>query len=339
MERAISPVIGVLAMVIVTILLASMFAVTFPDVRVWDLQWARDVDRGDFRPDGGAGGGVPAVVYTDERGTLHAVAPGGAVRTYSPVPDQGDWNAEAIGPLKRDLDGDGRLEVPYVDGQNDLVIIDAANESDVLVSDAGKRHLAVGEWGNATLDTETSVFYVDNGDGNSYRYTPGDPSGERNELAVDAARNVKAVAGVADYDGDGDADVVFVDNDGHPAYFDDGAVHRPGVHAVGNSAPYGVGEPRDMDGDGRVRLPSINPTRGENVVVVSEDGDTTALAGADYAKKAPVVAIDWTGDDRKEVVFVDEGQELSYVTLDGTRHVITGPEGDPIEADADQGTG
>lgn len=356
MNRAISPVWGVVIMVVITILLASMFAVALPglyDLDVPERQADELVSGGHVGPGGNAsdGGGTTSpwalpqdtVVFTDEQGHLYSYHDGN-VTAYRPPAADSDWQVAAIGPKKLNFDDDARKEVPFVNEENDLKLIDSTNETQVLVRDgAAMTFLAVGTWGSEELDLarESAVYYIDDHTQAIYRVAPGQEpqavwDGDEGDDDDGGSTNIKALVGVADFNGDGDTDILYVNNQEKLTYVDGGTANVVDYDGIGSSTSYGygVGQPVDLDGDGTPRVPVV--TGHKNVVLLGRGGNVTDLGSNEEAAPVPVTAVEAPGN-YWGVVYVSKGEVLYHVTASGERHKLLGPNGDPITADADQG--
>jgi flagellar protein FlaG len=265
-----------------------------------------------------------AIVFTNASGALRSVTTDGTIADYGVT-------AAVIGPKEIDFDGDDRLEIPYVRPDGTLAIVDSSGDVEPLATgvETNDTLLGVGTW-----RYETSVFYVNESDGGYvYRVAPGeDPErvfGDGDPIAA------TAIAGVADVDDDGDADLVYADPSANVTYLDEGVVHDVG-QKVGTNWSVGIGAPRTFDGTPPPRVPIVDD--GSDVTLLSAANVTTALTTDGDAVQTPVAGIDWTGDGDREVVFVDATTgTLQYVRLDGTIGTITDDDGDPVTANRDAG--
>jgi flagellar protein FlaG len=265
-----------------------------------------------------------AVVYTTPTGWLESVSPDGTVTNYSVT-------AAAIGPEAIDFDGDDRLEVPFVHANGTLGTVDRSGEAEHLATGAETNAtlLAVGTWRHGT-----SVFYVNESDG-GYLYRVGPDSGPERVFADGSPIEASAIGGLADYNDDGDLDLVYADPSANVTYVDGKTAHDVG-RTVGTGPGVGIGAPREFDGSAPPRAPFVDA--GGDVALLSAGNGKTALTGSGPAASAPVAGLDWTGNGDREVVFVDASSgTLYYVRLDGTVVEITDDGGDPIAADPETG--
>jgi len=265
-----------------------------------------------------------AVVYTTAVGSLRSVAPDGTTESYGVT-------AAAIGPKEIDFDDDDRLEIPFVRPDGTLAIVDESGDAEDLATGAktASTLLAVGTWRH-----ETSVFYVNESD-DGYVYRVGTDAGPERVFADGAPIRASAIGGVADYNDDGDPDLVYANSTANVTYVDGKTTHDVG-RSVGTSSGVGIGAPREFDGTAPVRIPFVDA--GGEVALLSAANAKSILTGSGPATETPVAGIDWTDDGSREVVFVDAATgTLYYVRLDGTVVEITDPDGDPIAADPETG--
>ena len=264
------------------------------------------------------------IVYTTAEGSLRSVSPDGITENYGVT-------AAAIGPKEIDFDGDDRLEVPFVRPDGTLAIVDESGDAEDLATGAETEStlLAVGTWRH-----ETSVFYVNESDGD-YVYRVGVDAEPERVFADGAPIRASAIGGVADYNDDGDPDLVYANSTANVTYLDGKTAHDVG-RSVGTNSGVGIGAPREFDGTAPVRLPFVDA--GGDVALLSATNAKSTLTGSGPAAEAPVAGIDWTNDGSREVVFVDASTEtLYYVRLDGTVVEITDSDGDPIAANPEPG--
>jgi flagellar protein FlaG len=262
------------------------------------------------------------IVFT-VAGALKSVAPDGSIENYG-------VSAAAIGPKEVDFDGDERLEVPFVRSNGELALVDADGETQVLATGAKATDtlLGVGTWRHGT-----SVFYVNESDGNYvYRAAPG-----RQPERVFADGNpiaASAIAGIGDYDDDGDPDLVFANGSANVTYVDEKTKHHVG-RAVATGDSIGIGAPRVFDAE-PIGLPFVDDGRDVALLSATNAKDTLTTGGP--ANATPVAGIDWNDDGTREVAFIDAGTgTLQYVRLDGTVVTITDSAGDPVSADPETG--
>lgn len=269
---------------------------------------------------------IRELVYVDSvTGLLSTVNASGNVTRYDAS------NVRAIGPKEIDFDSDGLREIPYLTDSGHVKLIDEQNRTATLAAGANvtKTLLGVGTWRG-----ETSVFYVNQSDdGHIYRVSPGDAPQE--VLVGGNGVEASAVAGVADYNGDSDADLIYTGTSQNVKYVDGGNTIDVGRN-VGQNNGIGIGEPRQFDASGVVRAPMIDGSN--NVGLLAFDNQKEALTSGGVAAKAPTAGIDLTGGPQLETVYVDSSSDtLYYVTLDGSTQQLTNETGDPIKPDVGAG--
>lgn len=269
----------------------------------------------------------PVSVYADSSDTVTVLYENGTTKSLGVT-------AEVVGPMA-DVDGDGTLEVPYVDSNNNLYILGLDGESETLVNgNAAKQkdYIATGDWND---DGTTSVFYENTSDGKLYRVESG--GSPKAVLGPDGKKiATNSVLGVADYDGDGDRDLVFLGSSDTAKYYDGETINSTGFSSFGSNNGLGVGEPTSFEDRG-VRIPYI--TGSNNLALLAADGGKEKL-NTNYGKavKAPVAAVDWNGDGRKELMHVNTDNNEIYVGyLNGSVDMVTDDSGSTIQTTASVG--
>lgn len=268
------------------------------------------------------------VVFVDaDTNELSSVAPDGTVTRYG-------VDAEAIGPKQIDIDGDGLREIPYVDSSNRLRVVDAAGEVQTLTTDAAHTPLQADYTtllGVGELDGETSVFYLNTTDtvgGEASIYRVG-IDGESEQVTADGSGvDATAIAGLGDMNGDDENELVYVGSSQGIHYIDDGEEYTGTDIGVNNGA--GIAAPRVFASGEADNIPYID---GSNEVKLYPSRPSDALTGG--AVKSPISGIDFGGDERLEVVYVDsDDSTINYVYRNnGTVVAVTDEDGDPITAD------
>ncbi|PSQ53273.1 hypothetical protein BRD20_03585 [Halobacteriales archaeon SW_8_65_20] len=292
-----------------------------------------------------------AIVYTSpDTGRLYSRTPDGA-RT-----DYGVTGVQAIGPKQVDLDADDVAEIPYVADNGSLMIIDGNGEGKLLVaaddskapispdnenSNFGSEGtlLATGEWNGGF-----AVFYAGTGQDGSgdpqiYRVdTDGNPSVVSETENVDNADGGKSVAGIHDFNADGDDDLVYIGDSQQVWWIDDGTRQGTSIEPSINSIA-AMGQPRriDVNGDGDRTDPGdhwLPFTTGSGYVGLLNDDDNVVRPSSDVAAEYhPMTIFDWNGDGRRDVIYVSSNDDtLYYVTPSGDiRRILIGSE--PVSVD------
>ena len=198
-----------------------------------------------------------------------------------------------------DLDDDGGREIPAVNGDGDLILIEATSapaSTTPLASGArtakneGASGLAVGD---VMGDGVPEVLYVDGSSGNIRAV---DPQGNQS-VVVESSGGAYKILGYGDFNGDGDSDTVFIDNNGELTYQDDGAENGTGFDAGASDAG---GDLADYDLDGTLEVTLVDGSG--NLDLISEGGSEQKFTNDGFSK-GPLGAVDWRGDDSLEVAY------------------------------------
>jgi len=282
----------------------------------------------------------PGVVYATTGGSLSTVDTSGVVAES----EYGVSGVEAAGPQQLDFAFGSEPEVPYIDGNGDLGIVDLSGNRRTLVDDdtyvpgVNSQRLAVGEVSVATNNdfrTGTGPFvYFINGIGLLTRV---DANG--NVAPVEDGNNnniiAQAVAGTGDIDGDGTPELVYVDSNSQFAYLEERNNGKAQTVSLTGSptlnTPNAVGEPADFDSDGQAEIPYIDGS--EDVNYVDDTGTvTTVVSGA--GGEVPVGAADRDSDNTPEIVYVDASgtQRLAYADPTDGKVFMTDSSGNEITA-------
>lgn len=269
---------------------------------------------------GGAAGEstTPVAVYADDGDTLTVLYADGTTGSLGVT-----GSVSHVGRAA-DLDGDGRLEAPYVTTDGALRIAGTNGTVRTLASDAdtGKGVIATGDWDG---DGRVSVYYEAASDGNLYRVQTGtSPTAVTGPDGGALATN--GVVGVADYDGDGTRDLLFLGSSSTLKYYDGATVSSTGFSSFGSNYGLGVGAPADFDGDGVPRVPYV--TGSQTLGLLAADGSKTPVAAKQTPAKAPVGHGDWTGDGSPDILYVgSDDSHLQYAALGGPSGAVSGPDG------------
>jgi len=240
-------------------------------------------------------------VFTDSKGNVTTANSTGETTLAA--------NAEVLGPLVSDIDGDGSEDIPYVPAGGTVHIVNPDGTDETELSSNGSHSpslLGVGQWNN----TRMSVYFASGA--TIYRTNPS----EGDVDVVNPDNGVTAVAGPADIDGDGTNELVYADGSSALRYFEPGTGPRSATgttislaNGIGSDSGIGLGRPADFDGDGTARIPVVDGSN--RLVLVNSTGSETVLvdSGVD---KAPVAAVDWDNDGELEIMYLDGGN-LKYV--------------------------
>ncbi|GGL37520.1 hypothetical protein GCM10009037_21330 [Halarchaeum grantii] len=261
---------------------------------------------------------TPVAAYADDGGTLTVVYADGTTASLGVT-----GSISHVGRVA-DLDGDGRLEAPYVSTDGALRIVDMNGTARTLTSDAdtGKGVIATGDWDG---DGRVSVYYEAASDGRLYRVRAGtSPTAVTGPDGGTLATN--GVVGVADYDGDGTRDLLFLGSSSTLKYYDGATVSSTGFSSFGSNYGLGVGAPADFDGDGVPRVPYV--TGSQTLGLLAADGSKTPVDAKQTPAKAPVGDGDWTGDGSPDLLYVGSDDfHLQYAALGGPSGAVSGPDG------------
>lgn len=248
-----------------------------------------------------------------------------------------DHKVAEIGPARTSLDGDSATEIPYV-YNNDLVVIGFGESSSVTLDSSQSVNAEPVGIGDYDGDGADEVYY--NRKKNLYSVR----GGESPTKVVDASNftnsagyELAAVAGVADFDGDGAVEVVYSNSNRDVAYVEqDGTLVQTGYANLGST--HAIGRPADLDGDGELRVPVV--TGSGYVALVNSTGDATVLNSTYSASAADSLAVhDVDGDGSLEVVFADANERLHYMELDGTHGTVDDAGGSAVSANKNKGAG
>jgi flagellar protein FlaF len=269
------------------------------------------------------------IVYTNATSPneIQLLGPGETVTSLNET-------AQVIGSPVTEFGSESVTEVPAVDSNNNLFLVDENGERTQLATnaDSSKSRVAAGQW----QGSDPSVFFVRNDD--VVRATA---DGTTTTLSADTPI-AKGVAGIADFDGDGADELIYgesFNSDDTVAYIDDDGSSRIDTGTqYGSNNGIGLGEPADFDGDGKSRVPVVDSS--QNVQLVDENGNTELIDGRTVAAKAPLGTADLDTDGDPEVYFVNESSNLEYVddvTGNNTVRAVTDGQSNPVSADDDAG--
>lgn len=271
----------------------------------------------------GGSGGTPTAAFANDSGIITVLMADGSTKSLGVA-------GEYAGPM-RNLDGDEYLEVPFVDGDGDVRVVDTTGATATLVEgDAGMNTIAVGDWNG---DGTSAVIYENDSAANDYLYRVEDGGAPEPVLGPDGNEiKTNGPVGIADFDGDGGDDLVFLGSSSTVKYYDGSTIQTTGFSSFGSNNGLGIGAPADVDGDGVARVPYV--TGGNNLGLLAHDGSTTKLNQSyGEAAKGPVAATDVAGDSTPEILHVNTDDDtLYYSYLNGSVGPVLDDEGGEIGA-------
>ncbi|PSP67029.1 hypothetical protein BRC85_08085 [Halobacteriales archaeon QS_1_69_70] len=215
-------------------------------------------------------------------------------------------DAQVLGPLVADIDGDSSDDIPYVNQTSGKVHIVDPDGSDETKLSSNNSHspslLGVGRWDGA----KTSVYFAGGGQSKIYRTNPSE-----GDVEVVNPNGVDAVAGPANIDSDDANELVYVGSSQKLRYFEQGAEPEGNEGTIiydqlGSSNS--LGRPADFDGDGTARIPMVDGSG--RLLLVDSNGDETELDSS--VTNSPVAAVDWDTDGELEIMYLKDGS-LKYI--------------------------
>jgi hypothetical protein len=246
------------------------------------------------------------------------------------VTDTGVSEVEYLGRLA-DLDDDGALEIPAVNSNGDILLIEtepAASRDTIVTGDAKTSESSLGV-GDQDDDGIPEVLFQNASD-NNYVYRA-ELDGSKVKITGTPANGV---IGFGDFNDDGDVgDTVFLGPSDEIKYLDEGSVNGTGVSDVGSNNGRGVGPLADFDGSGVPRVAVVSSSN--ELVLVDDQGNTTEpSSGYQDAQKAPIGAADRRGNDRLEIVHRNASEGTLYtVDLDGNAEAVTDSDTNKVSID------
>jgi hypothetical protein len=205
-----------------------------------------------------AGNSTDGFVYVDGNdGNLNSLRANGSIVDY------GVGDAKVIGP-RADVDGDGDRDVPFVDSNGKLKIVDDDGTTQQLgdLSRVSPRttnsKLAIGDWDG---DGNYDVFFASQeSQRNIYRVDWDERDQEPENLNLFDADAAQFMLGSTDITGDGIRDLVFVTSSSS-LYYVNGSredIKLTGSTKWGANNNIGLGEPEDLNNSG-----GSNPAPGD----------------------------------------------------------------------------
>jgi len=260
-----------------------------------------------------SGAGVasfPRVAYVDVNdGTLRGIDTDGDTEDYTP----GATDVEALGQPNVDFDGDGNRDVPYVTDNGNLRTVDRSGNTVTLDGSQSvtAARLGIGDWDD---DSTNEVVYVR--DNVLYSVEPG---GSPERLCYQACNGnpryyqAQSVAGITDFGGDSDNEVVYVDSNDDLNYFDQ-VSDGPTATGVQVDAADAVSRPLNYDNDGDIEVAYVDGNSDISLADVNGN-DGTRTTTYDIRQDA-ISGFDWTGDGTPDVIHVDSNTgEMRYLSV------------------------
>ncbi|PSR03797.1 MAG: hypothetical protein BRD50_05205 [Bacteroidetes bacterium SW_11_45_7] len=228
-------------------------------------------------------------------------------------------DATAIGPALADFNQNGINDLVLLNNKDTIQLWDklAGLHTTIDISadpaHTDKSLLAVGHWNGSG----SSIFYADADLKEIYRVKP-DQSPSK---VIKAGNGTNAVSGIADIDGDGADELVFVDASQEVRYIDDDQSISTTAVTIGFNNGIGIGRPLDYNGNGKASIPAVGG--GNEILMLGPNGNReTILSGT--ATKAPIAPVDVDCDNEHELIFRNTNNQLRYIEdVRGTNTVKT----------------
>lgn len=254
----------------------------------------------------------------------------GDIRVYDAVNDtiidpqeSQSVGADIIGANAADIVGDGDADIPYLSKSNDPVYTTTVDDDTATINlqplkngkknkapklKVQKTRIALRSWPPSSLNGAL-ILTADN---NSSKIIGVENSGATEEIA-NPSNGCGGVAGVADIDGDGNDELVFVDSSQQIRYLEqNGTTKKVSNGGVGSNNSTGFGPPADFDGDGVPEIPFIDGS--QNPALVTAGGIKTVLNSSGVAKKAAIAPVDLDGDGELEFAFLGNSSgNIKYI--------------------------
>lgn len=235
-------------------------------------------------------------------------------------------STKGFGPYKADFECDVRIEVPYVTENNQLAMIDLDGETQTLSTSNVRNDIRVGV-GDLDGDGSPAALYPRTNDNNDlYRV-------EFNGADVEVMTEpTDSIAGLADFNGDGDLDLIFTNTNGDLLYYENQSVIDTGVNPECGMC---IGAPADFDGDGTPRV----PYKGANgaILLADHQGNSEEVWNDADEPLGSLGTFDWNEDGTPDIVIVYNADKklywIDYAT--GTRNgPIQDSTGSDVQGDA-----
>lgn len=263
----------------------------------------------------------PRVAFVDDS-VIQAMDDRRVVSDYAVNED----NVGGLGPPNADISGNGLKDIPFVNDDNDLQLVDTEGSTSLVDDSNGVNsvRIGVGDWD----DSGVSLVYVRNGQ----LYTA-EPVRKICKKAAGGSGNcakgysAQAVAGIADFDDDGKNDIIYL-YDGDLTYIG-GETDDKQVIVDGGVPENAVSTPADFDNDGKIEIAYTNGDG--NIEIVDSSGTSETLATTYEVPAQPMGALDLTGDGTPDIIHKDgSGNMARYDVVNDTTKMVADNNGDPI---------
>ncbi|MFC6955251.1 hypothetical protein [Halorubellus litoreus] len=256
-----------------------------------------------------------AFVDANDNSVLRLVDPSGQFQTLG---DNGGASVLYVG-AKRNLDADSDLEVPYVDGNGELRLMQADGTAMTLTSNVKT------DGGIGVDAANDAVFYVNSGGDVRRKVVGGSDTAVTYVQGSSKTASGIAAAGAADLGpNDADPDPIYFTSTNRIAYIDGDTRTRSKIDPVtlGQGNGYAVGSPANF-GSG-VRVPIVDSN--QNVVLVDPtNGDVNTIYSGTSPTPAlgPLAVVNWDGDAEEEILFVTSNGEIAVLDQSGGTWSVT----------------
>lgn len=211
-------------------------------------------------------------------------------------------STKGFGPYIADFECDVRIEVPYVTENNKLSMIDIDGETQSLTTTNVRSDIRVGV-GDLDGDGSPAALYPRTTDNNDlYRV---EYDGVDTEVLTEPSGSV---AGLGDFNGDGDLDLVFTNTNGDLVYYENQSVIDTGIDPACEMC---IGGPADFDGDGQVRVPFKSGVDG-GIMLTDHQGNTEEVWDGGDEPLGSLASFDWNDDGTPDIVIVYNADKKLY---------------------------
>lgn len=287
------------------------------------------------------GGGKPqtnVIVYRNSSsGELRSIGNDRVVHKYD-LPT----SPKAFGRRSADLNvgGLGR-DIPFKSGNNGYLRgVAEDNSTGTLSAEQIKQQpMGVGDWDD---DDNQEVLYTNNS-GYLRQYEPARGSAETvvnnkgKGQPVGKSKDVKAIAGVGNFDNKDGAEVVYVKNQ-RLYYMSTSGGTEEKVSNQKISQSKGISTPADFDDDDNLEVAVYNSNNNEKIYLWEDNGREVFQEFSFDLKSSPMAGTDWVGDSTPELILIDNNNKLRYIKWpsNASGHV-TDDDGNPVKGKQSSG--